>query len=121
MLGVCHLLQQGAYDDGLVCFAMIRSETGLASDTESLPKACGQFASGWNQVPTVAVQAWLPTSKIHHQASPGRALSSSHGLQLLLDSMDHLCLGLGLIISPTKTEVVVFNGPGVASTWQVGA
>ena len=44
---------------------------------------------------------------------------SASGLQLLLDGMDHFCLDLGLIISPTKTEVVVFNGLGTASTWQV--
>ena len=42
------------------------------------------------------------------------------GLQLLLDSMSHFCLAMGLVISPTKTEVVVFNGPGTASTWRVG-
>ena len=34
--------------------------------------------------------------------------------------MNHFCVGLGLVISATKTEVVVFNGPGTASTWQVG-
>ena len=38
----------------------------------------------------------------------------------MLDSMNRFCLGMGLIISPTKTEVVVFNGPGTASTWRVG-
>ena len=43
------------------------------------------------------------------------------GLQLLLDSMSHFCLAMGLVISPTKTEVVVFNGPGTASTWRFGA
>ena len=43
------------------------------------------------------------------------------GLQLLLDGMDNFCLGLGLVISPAKTEVVVFCGAGTASTWQVGA
>ena len=65
------------------------------------------------------------------------------GLQLSLDSMNHFCLSLGLVIpcsscnlispafwapsfrkiviSPTKTEVVVFNGPGIANTWRVGA
>ena len=42
-------------------------------------------------------------------------------LQLLLDDMNHFCLGLGLVISPTKTEVVVFNGSGIASTWRIGA
>ena len=31
------------------------------------------------------------------------------------------CLGLGLVISPTKTQVIVVNGPGTASTWRVGA
>ena len=41
---------------------------------------------------------------------------SASGLQLLLDSMNHFCLGMGLVISPTKTEVVVFNDPGTAST-----
>ena len=46
---------------------------------------------------------------------------SASGLQLLLDSMNHFCVGLGLVISTTKTEVVVFNGPGTASTWRVGA
>ena len=45
---------------------------------------------------------------------------SASGLQLLLDSMNHFCVGLGLVISTTKTEVV-FNGPGTASTWRVGA
>ena len=30
-----------------------------------------------------------------------------------LDSMNHFCLSLGLVISPTKTEVIVFNGPGL--------
>ena len=35
--------------------------------------------------------------------------------------MNHFCVGLGLVISTTKTEVVVFNGPGTASTWRVGA
>ena len=46
---------------------------------------------------------------------------SASGLQVLLDSMNHFCVGLGLVISTTKTEVVVFNGPGTASTWRVGA
>ena len=46
---------------------------------------------------------------------------SASGLQLLLDSMNHFCVGLGLVISNNKTEVVVFNGPGTASTWRVGA
>ena len=46
---------------------------------------------------------------------------AASGLQLLLDSMNHFCLAMGLVISPTKTEVVVFNGPATASTWRVGA
>ena len=46
---------------------------------------------------------------------------SASGLQLLLDSMNRFCLDMGLVISPTKTEVVVFNGPATASTWRVGA
>ena len=46
---------------------------------------------------------------------------SASGLQLLLDSMNRFCLSLDLVISPTKTEVVVFNGPGTANTWRVGA
>ena len=37
---------------------------------------------------------------------------SASGLQVLLDSMDHFCVGLGLVISTTKTEVVVFQWPG---------
>ena len=37
---------------------------------------------------------------------------SASGLQVLLDSMNQFCVGLGLVISTTKTEVVVFNGPG---------
>ena len=32
------------------------------------------------------------------------------GLQDLLDSMHAFCLSLGLTISPSKTEIVVFNG-----------
>ena len=35
--------------------------------------------------------------------------------------MNHFCVGLGLVISTTKTEVVVVNGPGTANTWRVGA
>ena len=35
--------------------------------------------------------------------------------------MNDFCLGLGLVISPTKTEVVVFNGPGTPSLWHVGS
>ena len=35
-------------------------------------------------------------------------------------SMNHFCVGLGLVINTTKTEVLVFNGPGTASNWQVG-
>ena len=46
---------------------------------------------------------------------------SASGLQVLLGSMSHFCVGLGLVISTTRTEVVVFNGPGTASTWRVGA
>ena len=46
---------------------------------------------------------------------------SASGLQVLLDSMNYFCVGLGLVISTTKTEVVVFNGPGTASTWRVGS
>ena len=46
---------------------------------------------------------------------------SPSGLQLLLDSMNGFCLGLGLVISPTKTEVVVFNGPGTPGSWHVGS
>ena len=34
--------------------------------------------------------------------------------------MSHFCLGLGLVISSTKTEVGDFNGPGTASSWWVG-
>ena len=45
---------------------------------------------------------------------------SASGLQLLLDSMNHFRVGLGLVISATKTEVVVFNGPELASTWRIG-
>ena len=41
------------------------------------------------------------------------------GLQDLLDSMHAFCLSLGLTISPSKTEVVVFNGSS-SDTWHVG-
>lgn len=44
---------------------------------------------------------------------------SSAGLQSLLDGMHGFCQGLGLTISPTKTEVVVFNGPAPGQ-WHVG-
>ena len=46
---------------------------------------------------------------------------SATGLQLLLGSMNRFSLSLGPVISPTKTEVVVFKDPGTASTWRVGA
>ena len=45
---------------------------------------------------------------------------SASGLRLLLDSMYHVYLALGLVISPTKTEVVVCNGQGNASIGWVG-
>ena len=35
--------------------------------------------------------------------------------------MNGFCLGLGLVISPTKTEVVLFNGPATPSSWHVGS
>ena len=41
---------------------------------------------------------------------------SPSGLQLLLDSMNIFCLGLGLVISLTKTELAVLNGPGTPSS-----
>ena len=41
------------------------------------------------------------------------------GLQDLLDSMHAFCLSLGLTISPSKAEVVVFNGSS-SDTWHVG-
>ena len=44
---------------------------------------------------------------------------SSLGLQALLEGMHAFCQGLGLTISPSKTEVVVFNGTA-SSTWHVG-
>ena len=40
------------------------------------------------------------------------------GLQSLLDSMHAFCLGLGLIISPSKIEVVICNGSS-SDTWRV--
>ena len=41
------------------------------------------------------------------------------GIQDLLDSMHAFFLSLGLTISPSKTEVVVFNGSS-SDTWHVG-
>ena len=41
------------------------------------------------------------------------------GLQDLLDSMHGFCLSMGLTISPSKTEVVVFNGSS-SDTWHAG-
>ena len=41
------------------------------------------------------------------------------GLQDLLDSMHAFCLSLGLTISPSNTEVVVFDGSS-SDTWHVG-
>ena len=35
--------------------------------------------------------------------------------------MHGFCLGIGMVISPSKTEVVVFNGPGSACSWRVGS
>ncbi len=47
---------------------------------------------------------------------------TSHGLQHLIDGMHQFCLGMGLTISPTKTEVVVFHPQPLDSqlTWHVG-
>ena len=45
---------------------------------------------------------------------------SAVGLQQLLDGMHGFCQNLGLTISPTKTEVVVFNGNS-SDSWHVGA
>ena len=42
------------------------------------------------------------------------------GLQQLLDGMHGFCQNLGLTITPTKTEVVVFNGHS-SDSWHVGA
>ena len=44
---------------------------------------------------------------------------TSAGLQSLLDGMHSFCQALGLTISPSKTEVVVFNGTA-SGTWHVG-
>ena len=44
---------------------------------------------------------------------------SSSGLQALLTCMHGYCHGIGLTISPTKTEVIVFNGC-TSDTWHVG-
>ncbi len=46
---------------------------------------------------------------------------TSHGLQHLIDGMHQFCLSMGLTISPTKTEVVVFHRQPLDSelTWHV--
>ena len=44
---------------------------------------------------------------------------SASGLQSLIDSMHLFCGSMGLTISPTKTEVVVFHGPAPGA-WHVG-
>ena len=50
---------------------------------------------------------------------------TSQGLQQLIDGMHGFCTSMGLTISPTKTDVVVFNGAdaqvnnGVQSSWHV--
>ena len=49
----------------------------------------------------VALLSWTPT-----------------GLQQLIDAMHNFCQGMGLTISPTKTEVVVFNGQS-SDSWRV--
>ncbi len=47
---------------------------------------------------------------------------TSRGLQHLIDEMHQFCLGMGLTISPTKTEVVVVHPQPLDSqlTWHVG-
>ncbi len=80
--------------------------------------------------------AWAPAVGV--QLRSGRWVSSlvyaddvvllswtSHGLQHLIDGMHQSCLGMGLTISPTKTEVVVFHPQPLDSqlsqlTWHVG-
>ena len=42
---------------------------------------------------------------------------TSQGLQILIDSMHGFCVSVGLTISVTKTEVVVFHGAGIQDSW----
>ncbi len=46
---------------------------------------------------------------------------TSHGQQHLIDGIHQFCLSMGLAISPTKTEVVVFHRQLLDSelTWHV--
>ena len=66
----------------------------------------GRWVSSLAYADDVALLSWTP-----------------HGLQQLIDGMQEFCDGMGLTISPTKTEVVVFNRPtsGPLPAWQVGA
>ncbi len=76
--------------------------------------------------------AWAPAVGV--QLRSGRWVSSlvyaddvvllswtSHGLQHLIVGMHQVCLGMGLTISPTKIEVVVFHPQPLDSqlTWHV--
>ena len=73
----------------------------------SLPHARLQLGSGrWVSALVYADDVILPSW-------------TAAGLQDLLDSMYAFCLSLGLTISPSKTEVAVFNGSS-SDTWLVG-
>ena len=81
---------------------------GLHSHLDSVaPRAGVQLGSG----------RWVP-SLVY--ADDVVLLSwTSAGLQSILDGMHSFCQALGLTISPSKTEVVVFNGTA-SGTWHVG-
>ena len=74
-----------------------------SASTAGIQLRCGKWVSSLVYAEDVVLLSW-----------------SASGLQLSLDSMNHFCLSLGLVISPTKTAVIVFNGPGPANTWRVG-
>ncbi len=92
------------------------------------PTLFGIFFDGLH----VYLLAWAPAVGV--QLSSGRWVSSlvyaddfvllswtSHGLQHLMDGVHQFCLSMGLTISPTKTEVVVFCRQPLDSelTWHV--
>ena len=87
----------------------------------SLPLSLSLSLSVWIAASRMLGCSWSLADGCQLSCTPTVVLLSwtAAGLQDLRDSMHASCLSLGLTISPSKTEVVVFNGSS-SDTWHVG-